>query len=304
VNPTVYRVSLRESLKSAVILSVGLGAFFYLVLLSSAAFIDDIRQVPFVQDPPRVFEAFLGGAADFARPSGWLVTGMMHPIVLSLQTAGALTIAAGAVATELERGTLELVLTRPVPRWSFLLAKMTAALTMVTIVQLGGLAGVLIARPTVAGVEQIAVAEVLRAFLGSWVLFAAFAMVATYLSARSSLRGRALGAAVGVVVASFFVNFISLLFDEVEALGLAFQQQIVQAAEAWLVSTTAHCFETITGKASGTPGTVPIGNIKKPRAGSRPGGARFLHGRTILVRQTGPGPHGRGLWIDFIAGRF
>lgn len=232
----VFRVSLRAAARTTVILALSAGAFFYLVLLSSATFVQDIfvdqgSQVGFFQDPPRVIEAFLGGSADFSTPAGWLVTGMMHPIVLALATAGALLVAANAVATELERGSLELVLARPVPRRAFLGAKMAASLVVVTMVQLGGLVGVLIARGTLEEVRGLALGGTLLAFLGSWVLFAAFAMVATFLSARSSLRGRTLGAAAGVVVGSFFVNFISLLFDEVEAMGYASPFRYFRAAE-------------------------------------------------------------------------
>lgn len=218
MNLSVFRVTVREIRRAALVVAVGLGAFFYLVLLSSSTFVSDAASVGFFRQPPRAVEAFLGGSANFLDPSGWLVIGMMHPVVLALQTAGALMVAAGAVATELERGTLELVLSRPLPRSAFLTAKMTASLATVTVVHAGGLGGVLVARVSVSGVDKIALGDVLAAFFGSWTLFAAFAMVGVFLSAGSSLRGRAIGAAVGVVVASFFANFIALLFDEVREL--------------------------------------------------------------------------------------
>jgi ABC-2 type transport system permease protein len=236
MNATVLRTSLRGAARTTVILSVAAGAFFFLVLLSSATFVqdifvEDIAQVGFFQDPPRVIEAFLGGAADFSTPAGWLVTAMMHPIVLALLTAAAFVVAAGAVAAELERGSLDLVLSRPVPRRAFLTAKMVASLVVVTAVQVGGLIGVLVARSTLDEIRGLPLGGTLRAFLGSWILFAAFAMVATYLSARSSLRGRALGTAAGVVVGTFFVNFISLLFDEVEPMGYASPFRYFRAAD-------------------------------------------------------------------------
>ncbi len=218
MNRAVFRRSLRDAAGPTAVVGAALGAFFYLILLSSATFSTRIGALAFFRDPPPAMAAFLGGSADFSQPSGWLVLGMMHPVVLALQAAGALMIAAGAVATELERGTLELVLVRPVRRTRFLVAKMAAALVVVTALQVGGIVGVLAARATISGVDEIELIDVLLAFLGAWTLFGAFALIGVAVSAGSSLRSRAVGAGVAVVVASFFLNFVALLFDEVKDL--------------------------------------------------------------------------------------
>jgi ABC-2 type transport system permease protein len=63
--------------------------------------------------------------------------------------------------------------------------------------------------------------SVLRAFAGSWLLFTGVAMVGLLVSAASSLRGRAIGITVGIVVAWFFLNFIALLIDGISGLRYA-----------------------------------------------------------------------------------
>lgn len=221
----VYRHALRQVARATAIVSLGAGAFCYLVLLSSSLFIEDFAgggQVPeFFRRPPRAIEAFLGGSADFFSAEGWLSAALLHPVILSLQTVGAVMIASGAVAAELERGSLDLVLTRPVGRGPFLLGKALASLTTVTLVHAGALAGGLLARVWVEGVDAISVGSMLAAFAGSWALFAALSMIALLISVRSSLRGRAVGAAVAVVVGSFFLNFMALLFDDISDLRYA-----------------------------------------------------------------------------------
>jgi ABC-2 type transport system permease protein len=222
----VFRQALRQVARALLLVSIGAGAFFYLVLLSSSLFLEDVTQgsgqVPeFFRTPPRAVEAFLGGSADFFSPRGWLSAAFLHPVVLALQTAGAIMVSAGAVAAELERGSLDLVLARPVGRGGFLSAKAAAALVAVTGVHLGALAGVLVARGTVERVDEIPLGDVAVAFAGSWALFAAFAMLALFLSARSSLRARATGGAVGIVVGSFFLNFMALLLDQIEGVRYA-----------------------------------------------------------------------------------
>lgn len=220
MNGAVLRASLGGVARTLAIVALATGAFFFLILLSFPSFIGEGgAATEFFREPPRYIEAFLGGSASFVEPSGWLVVGMTHPVILALQTSGALMIAAGSVAAELERGSLELVLTRPVPRRSFLAAKLVGALVTVTVVHAGGIAGVLIARATIAEVGSIGLDDIGLAFLGSWVLFAAFAAVGTLLSSVSSLRGRAVGAGVGVVVGSFFLNFLANLFEGLDWLG-------------------------------------------------------------------------------------
>jgi ABC-2 type transport system permease protein len=88
----------------------------------------------------------------------------------------------------------------------------------VTAAEAGGVAGVLIARQTISGVRALSIESVLRTFAASWLLFVGIAMVGMLVSARSSLRGRAIGVSVGLVVAWFFTNFIALLIDGISGL--------------------------------------------------------------------------------------
>jgi ABC-2 type transport system permease protein len=143
---------------------------------------------------------------------------MIHPITLALLTGAVMTIAAGAVATEVERGTIDLVLVRPVGRTSFLLAKVVAVVVSVTAVEVAGLVGVLIARATISAMGDLPISNVLAAFANSWALFVALGMVAVLVSSATSLRSQCTGIAVGFVVGAFFVNFIALLIDGVSAL--------------------------------------------------------------------------------------
>jgi ABC-2 type transport system permease protein len=217
----VLRQTLRQVRRTIGILSVGTGAFFYLVLFASSSFTEAAPNVSFLQSPPKAMTAFLGGSADFFHPVGWLSLGMTHPVILALLTSSALLVSAGSVATEIERGTIDLVLARPVGRARFLAAKALASIVAVTAAEMGGLVAVLIARQTIGDVADLPFASVLRAFAGSWLLFVGFAMVGLLVSASSSLRGRAIGITVGVVVAWFFLNFIALLIDGVSGLRFA-----------------------------------------------------------------------------------
>jgi ABC-2 type transport system permease protein len=231
VNALVFAHSLHQVRRGLIAVGVGAAAFFYLLLLSSSSFATDSSIEGFLREPPRAVQALMGGSFDLFRPSGWVATGMSHPITLSLFTASALMIASGAVATEVERGTIDLVLTRPIRRTSFLAGKAAAAIVAVTFVEAMGFLSALVARLTIEKVDEVTIAELGRAFLGSWLLFCGFAMVAVLVSAHSSLRGRAIGLSVGIVILSFFVNFMALLIDELYGLRFLSPFHYFRAAE-------------------------------------------------------------------------
>jgi beta-exotoxin I transport system permease protein len=231
MSTTVLGHTLRQARSPLSVLTLGVGAFFYLVLLASSSFTKEAPNLPFLQSPPKALTAFLGGSADFFHAAGWLSAGMTHPVILALLTSSALLVAAGSVATEVERGTIDLVLVRPVGRLPFLLAKALASIVAVTAAEAGGLAGVLIARQTLGGVHSLSAGPVLRAFTGSWLLFVGVAMVGMLVSARSSLRGQAIGVSVGIVVALYSVNFIALLIDDISGLRYASPFHYFQAAD-------------------------------------------------------------------------
>jgi ABC-2 type transport system permease protein len=222
VNAVAFRLALRHGVRAAALLGAGLGLFSWVILVSSSAFLGlDAEPLPAIfTDPPRVFRAFLGGSADFVSPKGWLSSGMLHPIVLALSTIAAFLVTSGTGAAELERGTLDLVLSRPVPRRAYLAARAAAGLVLLTIAVGGAFLGTIISREVVRGVDQLAVGDIAVVFAMHWLLFAGFSMIALMISARSRLRSRALGASIAVVVGAFFVNFVSLLFDSLERVGL------------------------------------------------------------------------------------
>ena len=217
MNPIVIRQALRLSRKTLLVSGIGLGAFLFLSILGSSLFLDQFAEQAAVQqdffgEPPRAVEALTGGALDFFSPVGWISAAMTHPITITLQTLAALTIAV-SIPTEIERGTMDLILSRPVSRAKYLFSKMAAAASAVALVQLAGLVVLLLSRLFLPDVDQVSAGAMVRLFAGSFCMFLAFSMLAFLISSRSSLRGRALGLSIGLVVGSFFLNFLGLLFD-------------------------------------------------------------------------------------------
>ena len=149
--------------------------------------------------------------------SGWLAGLNRHPIYLVLLASFAIGTAAAAVAREIERGSILLVLAPPIARWRFLLGK-----------DLAGALGLLaLTSVTVAGLYAgaLAVGEPLRVERFFWVaangylLFLAIGGLALLLSAVGDDAGGAAGRAAGVVLAAYFLDFLANLWGRAEFLG-------------------------------------------------------------------------------------
>lgn len=77
----------------------------------------------FVRGPSKVSQAALGwGDMNFDKPSDFLAIGLLHPVLLVMCLVWGVGRSAGAVAGELDRGTMELLMSQPVPRNRLILA--------------------------------------------------------------------------------------------------------------------------------------------------------------------------------------
>ncbi|MGL4423956.1 MAG: ABC transporter permease subunit, partial [Gemmataceae bacterium] len=73
--------------------------------------------------PGKISQAVMGGAGiRFERPTDFLAVELLHPVILSLACIWAVGRAAGAIAGELDRGTMELLLSQPIARWKLIAA--------------------------------------------------------------------------------------------------------------------------------------------------------------------------------------
>lgn len=73
--------------------------------------------------PGKITQAVLGGSdIQFERPDDFLAVELLHPVVVILITVWAVGRGGAAVAGEIDRGTMELLLSQPVPRSRLILA--------------------------------------------------------------------------------------------------------------------------------------------------------------------------------------
>ncbi|MCX5394931.1 ABC transporter permease subunit [Streptomyces sp. NBC_00094] len=174
--------------------------------------------------PPAAYRAFSGSSGDVSIASypGLLGAGLVHPFWIALQLTVIGSLAAAAVAADVESGTIELVVVRPVTR-TRLLVERTAALLIAS--------GALTAAATLTVAAGVALSPAIHADVGLGGVFAAglmgyaFALCligpALAVSAAGRRRSQVLGAVIGIGAVGFAVNFIALAWEPAAPLRYA-----------------------------------------------------------------------------------
>lgn len=174
-----------------------------------------------VDQYPEALKAFIafGGAIDYTSGVGYLGSELFSFMVPLLFIVCAVGNGAGALAGEEERGTLDLLLSNPLPRWRLAAEKLGAMA-----LELVGLGVVLWAALWVGAVTvgMDVPARNLAAATASAVLLAlVFGAIAFMVGAATGHRALAIGLATAGAVAAYLVNALAALVDALELPQLA-----------------------------------------------------------------------------------
>jgi ABC-2 type transport system permease protein len=164
-------------------------------------------------DMGSLLEAF--GAQDLGTPSGYL-DGQMYALMLPLLLSGmAIAHVTALTSGDEDAGRLELVYALPVRRSSIWLSRLAAAFAVL----LGAAAvvvGVVVATRPVFSLEEVSVGRLVWATSCCALLAAFHASIAFVAGALGARRGRAVGAAVLVLVVGYLLSFLAPLAQALE----------------------------------------------------------------------------------------
>lgn len=214
----VFSKSMRDLRRSLLWWSIG---FAGLVAIMTSVY-PSVRDNPelnrLVEDYPEALKAFIafGGSVDYVSGAGYLGSELFSFMVPLLFAVAAIGSGAAAIAGEEERGTLELLLSQPVTRRRVATEKLAAMVAelgvLIVVLWLALWAGV---RLTGMGVSSW---EVLSASLTAGALGLTFGAVAFLVGAATGRKALAVGLAAAAAVASYLVNALAALVDELEPL--------------------------------------------------------------------------------------
>ncbi|MFI6845208.1 ABC transporter permease [Kitasatospora sp. NBC_00085] len=167
--------------------------------------------------PPSAFRAFSGSSGDVSIASypGLLGAGLAHPFWIAIQLTAIGSLAAAAVAADVESGTIELLMARPVSR-NRLLAERTAAVAAASV--LLNIAATLTMAVGVTLSPQLHRAVPISGVFAAGLLGCAFTLCLTgpalAVSAAGRRRSQVVGATIAFGAVGFAVNFIALAWSK------------------------------------------------------------------------------------------
>jgi len=161
--------------------------------------------------PPQ-FTQFGGG--DIFSLSGSVAIGFIHPITVGLNLIFAVGFATAAIAGERQRGTLEVLLSRPISRRAVYATLAVSGALFIGIAVLGSIVGTLIGASLTGRTAELGVGQLPLLWLNGSLLYWAIGSVALLASAASDRLSPALGASLAFVLVSYFLDVLGTLWPD------------------------------------------------------------------------------------------
>lgn len=165
--------------------------------------------------PPQ-FAQFGGG--DIFSLTGSVALGMAHPIAVGLNLVFAVGFCAAAVAGERQRGTLEILLSRPLSRRTTYTTLGVAASLFIGVTVAGFLAGAVIGSAATGRLDDLGLEYVPLLWLNGLLLYAAFGAIALAMSVSFDRLSPALGISLAIVLISYFFEVLGSLWPDAKGL--------------------------------------------------------------------------------------
>jgi ABC-2 type transport system permease protein len=137
----------------------------------------------------------------------------VHPVVLALVWAHAVTLCTRMPAAEIDRGTIDVLLSLPVSRRAVYACESAVWLISGLFVLMMGLAGHLIAAPRMPDELRPELPRIVFVLVNLYCVYIAVGGIALLVSAMSDHRGRAVAVVFAILLASFLLNFIANFWE-------------------------------------------------------------------------------------------
>jgi ABC-2 type transport system permease protein len=165
---------------------------------------------------PEAFAEF-GGGNIFTLP-GSIALGFIHPITLVL--VGVLTVGYGsaAVAGERQRGTLEILLSRPISRRTLYATVLACGLVFLGLAVAAFLLGTAVSAAAFGVIDELEVVRYLPVWANGMLLYGSFLAIALAASVSVDRLAPALGVTLAVLLISYFFEILGSLWPDAEFL--------------------------------------------------------------------------------------
>ncbi len=211
----LFLKTLRDSRRSMLWWSIGLaGVALWVILLYPSIGASEGYQELLEELPPSM-KAFIGDVTNLGSPEGYLHSELfffLAPVVFLVLTVG---FGGGTIAKEEERGTLDLLLSTPLPRWLVVTHKFAAMTVIIVVAALALWVGLAVGA-AIVGVD-VSLWRMLQASISGVLLGLAFGALALTVACLTGKRGLSLGVTGAVAVVTFLLNGFGATVEGLEA---------------------------------------------------------------------------------------
>ena len=210
--------TLKAQRVALLLISLGLFGFAMLITATLGSFEADLDTLFDVT--PDAFKAMLKtqDVAGADLDAFLAAAAYRHPLFLIILLAFIIASAAGAMAREIERGTVFFLLARPIPRSHLPLARLGAmllGLLLFLLLYYLGIAGGVLA----FDLSDVSLSSLFLVLANALFLTLAIGGYCFLVSALASEGGTAIAIATGISIISFFLDYLASLWDAAEFLG-------------------------------------------------------------------------------------
>ena len=219
----LFEKNVREVWRVVAITCVALGAAMGLLVRILPQFDEGLNeimlQIPFV----RVIISGLMGidVSSGLAPQMLLVIVWSHPIVLAIVWGTAVVLSTRVPAAEIERGTIDVLMSWPVSRSAVYLSETIVCVCAGVLLLLSGALGFLVSGSTLPAELRPNALNTTLTVVNLFALYLAIVGTVQCITAACDRRGKAMGIAIAFLLASFLVSFLSTLWPPAERIVFA-----------------------------------------------------------------------------------
>ena len=211
---------LRSGLTGLIALLFGIALFEFVQPLVIASFGGAQGLDLIMERLPPALQVFTRTRPEFLALSGlagYLSLGFTHPLYIVLAGAAVIGFAARSLAGEMDRGIIQISLSRPISRQAVYASRLLGVAVICALLAIAGplgmVAGMLYARPN----GEFAYGHLSAVAVNGLALFWAIGGLSLWGSAAASTAGRVVAWAISLLIVSYFVDYFAGIWEPLQA---------------------------------------------------------------------------------------
>jgi ABC-2 type transport system permease protein len=216
MNLALFRHVLRSQRTKLLIVCVAIAVWSVFLPIIYGSFGQQVKQIVDSGIIPRQLLNFGGG--DPFSLGGSIALGYIHPIAIILVAIFAVGFSTTAVAGERQRGTLEVVLARPVSRRVLYATLLVSLLLFLGIVLAASIVGTVIGSAFAGVLDELPLDRLPLLWLNGLLLWGAIGAIGLAASVSFDRLTPAVGATIAIVVAMYFLQILGSLWPDAAGL--------------------------------------------------------------------------------------